>query len=565
MSPHHVSSARAFVVRLACAAVVGFSVPVRSAAQNQLIVGPKGEATVVFPNTSGSVGFSLTGLTQGQSYGWSWSCSGAVTSCTSAPGNPPNPFTATAYGQDVTINFSVGYPWTGSVSLSAQGGGGSDAGSWNVTLNNNGPVVSTRPTNGDYRDVSKCVANCFDGVASYSTVPHYSADVPRSVHLSYRSAQAHPMGIVQVDAVDTSNISPVKMSIQLYTPQGTRVTFTNGSTEIFYNWAAHPADGNVNRLAAEFDASSLATGAYDNYFGHPEWEHDAPGLKSIIDATSIRRDILLAFEAAEIETDLQKVQELLTFVLVGAGPTGVEMAGAIAELAHKALASDFRHIDTHSARIILIEAAPRILAAFPESLARKTRKRLKRMGVKVMEGTPVTQVDDKRIDTHTVIWSAGVTASPAGKWLGAEVDRAGRVKVTNDLSVPTHPNVFVIGDTASVMQDGKPLPGVAPVAMQAGRYVASLIAQRAIGKQEHAPFHYRNKGNLATVGRSYAIVEMGKLRLTGLVAWVIWLVVHIYYLIGFRNRLITMFQWAWTYLTYSRGARLITFEKDREP
>ena len=328
----------------------------------------------------------------------------------------------------------------------------------------------------------------------------------------------------------------------------------------------------MGNRAVPYDYLLLATGAYDNYFGHPEWEHDAPGLKSIIDATSIRHDILLAFEAAEIEADSQKVQELLTFVLVGAGPTGVEMAGAIAELAHKALASDFRHIDTHSARIILIEAAPRILAAFPESLARKTRKRLKRMGVKVMEGTPVTQVDErgvaidgKRIDAHTVIWSAGVTASPAGKWLGAEVDRAGRVKVTNDLSVPTHPNVFVIGDTASVMQDGKPLPGVAPVAMQAGRYVASLIAQRAIGKQEHAPFHYRNKGNLATVGRSYAIVEMGKLRLTGLVAWVIWLVVHIYYLIGFRNRLITMFQWAWTYLTYSRGARLITFEKDREP
>src|SRR5438270_610268 len=320
-----------------------------------------------------------------------------------------------------------------------------------------------------------------------------------------------------------------------------------------------------------YDYLVLATGAHDNYFGHPEWEHYAPGLKSIVDATSIRRRILLAFEAAEMETDPQKIKQLLTFVLVGAGPTGVEMAGAIAELAHKALASDFRHIDTHLTRILLIEAAPRILAAFPESLARKTRRKLNRMGVEVMEGTPVTQVDErgmaidgKRIDAHTVIWSAGVTASPAGKWLGAEVDRAGRVKVTNDLSVPTHPNVFVIGDTASVMQDGKPLPGVAPVAMQAGRYVASLIAQRVIGKQEHAPFHYRNKGNLATVGRSYAIVEMGKLRLTGLVAWVIWLVVHIYYLIGFRNRLITMFQWAWTYLTYSRGARLITFEKARE-
>jgi NADH dehydrogenase len=327
----------------------------------------------------------------------------------------------------------------------------------------------------------------------------------------------------------------------------------------------------MGERAVPYDYLVLATGANDNYFGHPEWEHYAPGLKSIVDATSIRRSILLAFEAAELETDPQKIQKLLTFVLVGAGPTGVEMAGAIAELAHKALASDFRHIDTHSTRIILIEAAPRILGAFPESLARRTRKKLKRMGVEVMEGTPVTQVDEhgvvvdgERINAHTIIWSAGVTASPAGKWLNAEVDRAGRVKVAHDLSVPNHPNVFVIGDTASAMQDGKPLPGVAPVAMQAGRYVASVIAQRVAGKQQHAPFHYRSKGNLATVGRSYAIVEFGKLRLTGLFAWVLWLLVHIYYLIGFRNRLVTMFQWAWTYLTYSRGARLITFEKDRE-
>jgi NADH dehydrogenase len=345
--------------------------------------------------------------------------------------------------------------------------------------------------------------------------------------------------------------------------------------------------------AIPYDYLVLATGARDNYFGHPEWEQDAPGLKSITDATSIRRKILLAFEAAELETDPVKIQELLTFVLVGAGPTGVELAGAIAELAHKALTSDFRHINTRMTRIVLVEAAPRILLAFPESLSRKTEKKLKKMGVEVITGKPVTNIDEtgvavdgEHIPARTIIWSAGVLASPAGRWLGAETDRAGRVKVGSDLSLPGHPNVFVIGDTASVMQDGKPLPGVAPVAMQAGRYVASLIANRVANKghqdaqqeqlqqpeppgqseqpEQHKPFRYHSKGNLATVGRSYAIVQMGGLRLTGLIAWLMWLVVHIYYLIGFRNRFVALFQWAWTYFTYSRGARLITFDRGKQ-
>jgi NADH:ubiquinone reductase (H+-translocating) len=321
-----------------------------------------------------------------------------------------------------------------------------------------------------------------------------------------------------------------------------------------------------------YDYLVLATGAHDNYFGHPDWEEYAPGLKSITDATSIRRKILLAFEAAEIESDPQKIKSLLTFVLVGAGPTGVEMAGAIAELAHKALASDFRHIDTRSTRIILVEAAPRILATFPASLARKTKRKLQRMGVEVRENSPVTRVDEhgvaidgEYIEAHNIIWSAGVSASPAGTWLGAEVDRAGRVKVESDLSLPGHPNVFVIGDTASVIQDGKPLPGVAPVAMQEGHYVASLIMQRMAGKEQHKPFRYFNKGNLATVGRSYALVDLGPLKMTGFFAWLTWLVVHIFYLVGFRNRVVAMFQWAWTYLTYSRGARLITLERGQQP
>jgi NADH:ubiquinone reductase (H+-translocating) len=321
-----------------------------------------------------------------------------------------------------------------------------------------------------------------------------------------------------------------------------------------------------------YDYLVLATGARDNYFGHKDWEQFAPGLKTIEEARAIRHKILLSFEAAELETDPEKISELLTFVLVGAGPTGVEMAGAIAEIAHKTLASEFRHIDPKKARIILIEALPRILSAFPKSLARKTQKRLGRMGVEVRTNTPVLNIDERgvtvpgeHIAAETVIWSAGVGASPAGKWLNAEMDRAGRVKVTDDLSVPNHPNIFVIGDTASVQQQGKPVPGVAPAAIQEGRYVSSVITRRISSQEPVEAFHYRSRGNLATVGRSYAIVDIGPFRFTGLLAWLMWLVVHIYFLVGFRNRFIAIFQWAWTYFTFARGARLITCEGKGEP
>jgi NADH dehydrogenase len=321
-----------------------------------------------------------------------------------------------------------------------------------------------------------------------------------------------------------------------------------------------------------YDYLVLAMGARDNYFGHPDWEQFAPGLKTIEDARAIRHKILLSFEAAELETDPQKIQELLTFVLVGAGPTGVEMAGAIAEIAHKTLTSEFRHIDPRMARIILIEALPRILGAFPESLARKTQKRLTRMGVEVRTNTPVLNIDahgvtvpGEHIAADTIIWSAGVEASPAGKWLNAEVDRAGRVKVADDLSVPGHPNIFVIGDTASVQQQGKPIPGVAPAAIQEGSYVASVITRHVTDQEQCKAFHYTNKGNLATVGRSYAIVDIGPFRLTGLIAWVMWLIVHIYFLVGFRNRFVAIFQWAWTYFTFARGARLIISGEKSEP
>lgn len=323
----------------------------------------------------------------------------------------------------------------------------------------------------------------------------------------------------------------------------------------------------MSERTVEYDYLVLATGAQDNYFGHSEWSKYAVGLKSIQEATTIRSRILQAFEVAEIEPDPEKVKELLTFVLVGAGPTGVEMAGAIAELAHKALAKDFRHIDPTSARVVLVEAGPRILPGFPEKLSKRAHRALNKLGVEIRVGKAVenidaegVSVDGQRIASKTVIWSAGVAASPAGKWLGVEVDRGGRVHVNADLTVPGHTNVFVIGDTAALTQNGKLLPGVAPVAMQQGRYVAELIKQRTTSGGPERAFRYVDKGNLATVGRSYAVVSIKGLGLTGLLAWVLWLVIHIYYLIGFRNRLITLFQWAWTYFTFNRGARLITVD-----
>lgn len=325
----------------------------------------------------------------------------------------------------------------------------------------------------------------------------------------------------------------------------------------------------MGERSLHYDYLVLATGSWHSYFGHNQWEQYAPGLKSITDATAIRRKILLAFEAAELEPDPEKQRALLTFVIVGGGPTGVEMAGAIAELARKSIVKDFRHINAASARIILVEAAPHILATFPASLTRKAQKQLERMGVEVITGTPVTDVDadgvqvnGERIATKTVIWAAGVAASPAGKWLNAETDKAGRVMVLSDLTLPHHPEIFVIGDSSHIMTSEKPLPGVAPVAMQQGRYVAEVIRRRLKGDFSVRPFHYVDKGNLATVGRSFAIADIKHLHLSGFIAWVTWLVVHIFYLIGFRNRVLVMIQWAWAYFTYQRGARLITGEQE---
>lgn len=322
-------------------------------------------------------------------------------------------------------------------------------------------------------------------------------------------------------------------------------------------------------LSVPYDYLILATGARDSYFGHNDWQPYAPSLKSLTDATAIRRKILLAFEAAEMETDPDLRRVLLTFVLVGGGPTGVEMAGAIAELAHKALAADFRRIDPRAARILLLEAGPRILPTFDPKLSQAAQRALERLGVEVRTGAHVdaideegVQVGEERIASRVVIWAAGVAASPAGNWLGAEQDKAGRVIVNSDLSVPGHPDIFIIGDTARV--DGQPLPGVAPVAMQEGRYAANLILRRIRGQEPPPPFHYHDKGNLATVGRSFAVLESGRVKLSGFVAWVLWLCIHIFYLIGFRNRILVLIEWAWAYVTFQRGARLITTENTTE-
>ncbi len=315
-----------------------------------------------------------------------------------------------------------------------------------------------------------------------------------------------------------------------------------------------------------YDHLVIASGAGQSYFGHPEWEADAPGLKSVSDATSIRQRILHAFEAAEMEPDPDRKRAWMRFVVVGGGPTGVEMAGSIAELAHHALARDFRNIRPGSAEIVLIEAGPRVLSSFPPRLSESARRAMLRLGVDVRTDCTVEKVDaagvvirGQRLDTRTVIWAAGVAASPAARWLGAEADRAGRVKVSDDLTLAGHPEVFVIGDTAHVEQNGKLLPGIAPVAMQQGKYVASMIAARIRGGGGGGrPFHYIDKGNLATVGRSFAIVDFGWFHAAGFFAWITWLAVHIFYLIGFRNRLIVMLEWAWAYLSFQRGARLIT-------
>lgn len=315
-----------------------------------------------------------------------------------------------------------------------------------------------------------------------------------------------------------------------------------------------------------YDQLVLATGARHSYFGHDEWERVAPGLKKIDDATAIRRRILTAFEHAEAAETQEARRRFLTFVVIGGGPTGVEMAGSIAELAHVALRHDFRTIDPREARILLVEASPRVLAAFPPVLSTAARGALERLQVEVRLGTPVSNCDEagvtigeEHVPAATIVWAAGVAASAAADWLGVEKDRIGRVPVGADLTVPGHPEIFVVGDTASVAgKDGQPLPGLAPVAKQQGTYVARVLRARLAGKPAPPPFHYFNYGTMATIGRRSAVADFGWLRLDGTLAWLMWGLIHISFLIGFRNRLIVMLDWMWSYVTFQSGARLIT-------
>lgn len=313
-----------------------------------------------------------------------------------------------------------------------------------------------------------------------------------------------------------------------------------------------------------YDILVVATGARHAYFGSDNWERFAPGLKTIEDAIDIRGRILMAFEKAEITADAPERQSLLTFVIVGGGPTGVELAGSIAELAQKALANDFRRIDPSSARVVLIQAGSRLLPAFPEDLSERARLALEKLGVEVKFGR-VTEcsregvlVDDSRVSARTIIWAAGVAASPAAMWLNANADSSGRVKVCADLSLPGHPEIFVIGDTALVVgENGTPIPGLAPAAKQQGKYVGTVIKDRLAGNTSCEEFRYRHCGSLATIGRKSAVADFGFVRLSGSLAWFLWGAVHVFFLIGFRNRVAVLLDWLWAYVTFKRGVRLI--------
>ena len=324
-------------------------------------------------------------------------------------------------------------------------------------------------------------------------------------------------------------------------------------------------------VALPYDYLILATGVRHSYFGHDEFEKFAPGLKNLADAVAIRNKILQAFEQAEAEEDPGRHRDLLTFVLVGAGPTGVEMASAIAFLVHKTFKSEFRRIDPASARIVLVDQSPRVLGSFSEKLSTAAKNRLEHLGVEVRLGHGVDQIDEagvivagERIASRTVIWTAGVAPSPAGKWLSAETDRAGRVRIQKDLTVPNHPEIFVVGDTASLDQDGKPLPGVAQVAIQQGRFAGKAIRARIKGSSTPGPFRYFDKGNLAVVGKGFAVLQSGKIQISGFPAWLAWAAVHLEFLATSSLRVSVFVQWVWTYLTDQHGSRLIVNHRGLE-
>jgi NADH:ubiquinone reductase (H+-translocating) len=314
-----------------------------------------------------------------------------------------------------------------------------------------------------------------------------------------------------------------------------------------------------------YDFLIVATGVTHSYFGHDEWAVHAPGLKTLEEALEIRRRIFTAFEAAERETDPERRAAWMTFVVIGGGPTGVELAGTLAEIARKSLPNDFRHIDPKQAKVILVESSDHILSAFPKDLSQSAMEQAQRLGVEMKLGSKVTNITaegvfmgDQKIAARTVLWGAGVKASPVGEMLGVPLDRTGKVKVNPDLTIPGHKEIFVVGDLASLEQGGQLLAGVAQVAMQGGDHAADCISRSLRGVPHYEPFHYNDKGSMATIGRAHAIAMIGNTKLKGFIAWLAWLFVHILFLVGFRNRLMVLIQWAWAYFTYDRGARLIT-------
>jgi len=373
--------------------------------------------------------------------------------------------------------------------------------------------------------------------------------------------------------VATGSLSPANIATPLRT-----ILSKQKNTEVLLGEAIHIEAENrrvvLSDGALDYDTLIVATGSSHQYFGHDEWEEFAPGLKTVEDGTNMRRRILLAFEAAERESDPAKVRAWMTFVIVGGGPTGAELAGALAEIAKDTLRHDFRKIDPSEARIILVEGTDRVLPSYPPKLSEDARRMLSRLGIKVSTGAMVTDIREhsvtiregdrtEEILTRTVLWAAGVLASPLGRILsqeaGAPLDKAGRVIVEPDLSIPGRPEIFVIGDLASFShQTGKPLPGVAQPAIQEGHYVAKLIKGRLRGEKKPGPFRYFDKGNLAVIGRAAAVADLNWLQLSGLPAWLIWIFVHLLYIVQFQNRLLVLLQWGWLYLTFNRSARLIT-------
>ena len=373
--------------------------------------------------------------------------------------------------------------------------------------------------------------------------------------------------------VATGSLSPANIAAPLR-----NILRKQKNAEVLLGEAVHIDAANRRVILSDgtldYDTLIVATGSSHQYFGHDEWEEFAPGLKTVDDGTNMRRRILLAFEAAERESDPAKVHAWMTFVIVGGGPTGAELAGALAEIAKDTLRHDFRKIDPSEAQIILVEGTDRVLPAYPPKLSEDARRMLSRLGIKVLTGAMVTDVREhsvtiregdrtEEIPTRTVLWAAGVLASPLGRILsqeaGAPLDKAGRVVVEPDLSVPGRPEIFVIGDLANFShQTGKPLPGVAQSAMQEGHYVAKLIEGRLRGAKKPGPFRYFDKGNLAVIGRGAAVADLNWLQLSGLPAWLIWIFVHLLYIVQFQNRLLVFLQWGWLYLTFNRSARLIT-------